>query len=242
MRAPKLSTYGFCHGEPGSMYALPARWKRHQCAGVGGQLGAVVAADERGRAAALGDEPVEHSDGVVGVNPPAALDGERLAGELVDHVQELEEPPVGGLVELEVQRPHMIRPYSAEPPGGHGRGAEPLALAPPLRDPQAFLAPQPLRPLAVHAPALVEQQLMGAAVPPPRPAARDPAQVGPQRLIVARARRLVALGRAVLADDRARPPLRQSQAVLQHPDRLAPTRRAHQFPLAISFSAATSST
>jgi hypothetical protein len=30
MREPKLSTYGFCHGEPGSMYALPARENRHQ--------------------------------------------------------------------------------------------------------------------------------------------------------------------------------------------------------------------
>ena len=30
MREPKLSAYAFCHGEPGSMYALPARLNRHQ--------------------------------------------------------------------------------------------------------------------------------------------------------------------------------------------------------------------
>jgi hypothetical protein len=179
---------------------------------------------------------------VVGVDPPAALDCQRFTGELVDHVQELENPPVGGLVELEIQRPHVIRPRRAQPLDGHGGCAEPLALAPPLRHAQAFLAPQPLRALTVHAPALLEQQLMRAPVPPPRPAAGDPAQLRPQPLIAGRAGRLMALRRAVLADDHARPPLRQSQAVLQHPNRLTPTRRAHQFPFATSLSAATSST
>jgi hypothetical protein len=37
-----------------------------------------------------------------------------------------------------------------------------------------------------------------------------------------------------------RPPLRQAKTILEHPDRLAPTQRAHQFPRAISLSAATS--
>jgi hypothetical protein len=36
------------------------------------------------------------------------LDREGFARELVDDVQQLQGPPVGGLVELEVQRPHMI--------------------------------------------------------------------------------------------------------------------------------------
>ena len=41
----------------------------------------------------------------------------------------------------------------------------------------------------------------------------------------------MALGRAVLPDIPARPPLREPEPVLQHQDRLAPARRAHQFPL-----------
>jgi len=46
---------------------------------------------------------------VIGVGPLAALDGERLCRELVDHMQQLEGPPVGGPVGVEVQRPHVIR-------------------------------------------------------------------------------------------------------------------------------------
>ena len=82
---------------------------------------------------------------------------------------------------------------------------------------------------------------MRAAVPPPRPPTGDPPQLRPQRRIIPSHDRLVTLGRAVLPDISARPPLREAEAVLQHPDRLAPARRAHQFPFEISFSAATSS-
>jgi len=46
------------------------------------------------------------------------------------------------------------------------------------------------------------------------------------------------LGRAMLADIPARPPLRDADTVLKHPDRLAPARRDHQFPFATSFNAA----
>ncbi len=45
----------------------------------------------------------------------------------------------------------------------------------------------------------------------------------------------------MLPGDLTRPPLRETEAILEHPDRLAPPRRAHQFPRAISFSAAFSS-
>ncbi len=42
----------------------------------------------------------------------------------------------------------------------------------------------------------------------------------------------------MLPSDLARPPLRQTKAILKHPNRLTPPRRAHQFPFAISFNAA----
>ena len=81
-------------------------------------------------------------------------DGQGFAGVLIDDVEQLQDPPVGGLVELVVQRPHMIGVLGRQPVGRAGRGAEPLAFAPLGRHAQAFLAPQPLDGLAVHAPAL----------------------------------------------------------------------------------------
>jgi len=79
---------------------------------------------------------------------------------------------------------------------------------------------------------------MRTAVPPPRPPARDPPQLRPQRLIITGHARLMTLGRAALSDIPARPSLRNTETVLDHPDRLAPARRAHQFPFDTSFSAA----
>jgi hypothetical protein len=130
----------------------------------------------------------------------------------------------------------------AQPIGRNRGGLEPLALATALRHPQALLAPQPLRALAVELEALLEEQLVRAPVPPARPVAGDLAQRGAKPGVVAGDQRRVALCRAVLAGVSARPPLGDAEAVLQHADRLAPARRAHQFPLLISFSAATSST
>ena len=208
---------------------------------VGGQLGAVVAANEH-RRAALGDEALQRNDGLVAVDAAVALDRQRLAGELIDDVQQLEDPAVGGLVKLEVQRPYVVGCLGAQPIGRDRRGPQPLALAASLRHPQALFAPQPLRALAVEHPALLEQQLVRAPIPPPRPVAGDLAQRGAQPGVVAGDQRRAALRRAVLPDVSARPPLRDPKTVLQHADRLAPARRAHQFPLLISFSAATSST
>jgi hypothetical protein len=81
-----------------------------------------------------------------------------------------------------------------------------------------------------------------AAVAPPRPVARDLPQRRPQASVITGRPSRVPVRRAVLSGVSARPPFRDAEAVLQHPDRLAPARRAHQFPFEISFSAATSST
>jgi len=37
---------------------------------------------------------------------------QRLPGELVDDVQQLEHVPVGGLIELKIERPDMVRARS----------------------------------------------------------------------------------------------------------------------------------
>ena len=77
---------------------------------------------------------------------------------LIDHVEQLQDPPVEGLVELAIQRPHMVGVLGGQPIRRTGRDAEPLALAAPCWHPQAFLAPQPLDGLAVHAPTLLTHQ------------------------------------------------------------------------------------
>src|SRR3954447_25399000 len=82
---------------------------------------------------------------------------QRFAGELVDDVEQLERAAVDDLVELEVDRPHMTGPLGAQPVGRHRGLAQPLALAPPGWDPQAFLAPDPLHPLAVDHPPVFAQ-------------------------------------------------------------------------------------
>jgi len=62
-----------------------------------------------GRSTASGHQAIEDRDRGVGIDPSPALDRERLTGVLVDDVQELQDPPVGGLVELEVAQTSLGR-------------------------------------------------------------------------------------------------------------------------------------
>ena len=58
---------------------------------------------------------------------------------LLDDVGQLQPAPVGGLVELEVDRPDLIGPLSSQPLGL--LGSDPAAFAGPDRAAQALLAP-----------------------------------------------------------------------------------------------------
>jgi len=180
---------------------------------------------------------LEHADGLVGVDAALHEHRERLTGELIDHVEQPQHAAIGGLVGLEVQRPHVVGTLRPEPPRRHGRVPEPLALAGTPRHPQALLAPQSLHPLAVHRPALLAQPMMRLAVAPARALRAERAQPRTQRLIVGRPLGLMTLRRAVLTDEPARPALGDAQAVAKHRDRLTPPGRAHQFPFATSFKA-----
>jgi hypothetical protein len=62
--------------------------------GVGGQLLAVVTADEPGCCAALGDQAVQHVHGGVGVDPTVDLNRQGLAGVLIHDVEQLQAPPI----------------------------------------------------------------------------------------------------------------------------------------------------
>lgn len=48
------------------------------------------------------------------------VDRERLAGELVDEVAQLDDAAVGGLIELKVQRPDVIGVLGPQSMGGEG--------------------------------------------------------------------------------------------------------------------------
>ncbi len=121
---------------------------------------------------------------------------------LVDDVQELEDAAVRGRIELEIERPHVIRALRLQPRGGDGGGAEAQPLAPFGRHAQALLAPQALDLPAVYRPSVVAQSRPHAAVAPARMLARELEQASAQRLVTITSARLVALLGAVLAGDR----------------------------------------
>ena len=69
---------------------------------VGGHLRAVVH-PQVFRGAALGDQPLQLAHGLIGVDAALHQHHQRFAGELVDDVEQLDRPPVGGLVELVIR-------------------------------------------------------------------------------------------------------------------------------------------
>jgi hypothetical protein len=204
--------------------------------GVGGQFRAVVAAHVLGRAA-QGGEPFEDGDGLVCVDASGDVHRERFAGEFVDDVEQFDDAAVGGLIELEIERPDVVGPLGPQPISGHGRFPEPAAFAALGRDPEAFLAPQPLHPLAVDLVAELAEANMRAAVAPPRPLGRERPEQRAQRCVGVGGVGLVAMGGAVLADELAGPALANAEALLQVQDRSAPAGWAQKFPFASSLSA-----
>lgn len=114
---------------------------------VCGHLGAVVHADVLGFAPGRRDDLVEHADRRIGGAGPESLDGEGFPGELVDDVGEPHLPAVDGEVELEIQRPHLIR--SRRPQPLMAARADPALLTHPDGAFQPFLAPEPLRTFSI---------------------------------------------------------------------------------------------
>ena len=144
---------------------------------------------------------------------------ELFPGVLDDDVEQLQHLAVGGLVELEVERPDVIRSLRWEPVRRARRGPETPTLSLPVRYFQALLAPQTLDLLAVSVPGL-------RLSAPPTPSiaaafvlAAELAQPGSEGVVALAAHDRAALGGTMLTDDLTRPPLRQLEAVLQHHDR-----------------------
>jgi hypothetical protein len=123
-----------------------------------------------------------------------ALDRQRLAGELVDDVQELQDLAIGGLVELKVDRPHVIGVPGRQALGRDGRSPQAPALSAAHGHAQALLAPQALHALAVHAPAFLAERRVRSAVAPSRALAGELSQLVTQRFVVLRTTRLTPPG------------------------------------------------
>ena len=119
----------------------------------------------------LGDDAVQHVDNVVGVDTPLGLHRQRFAGELVNDVKQLDRATVVGDVELKIERPHLVWPLGPQAVTRHRRLPAALAFTPLGRNPEPFLAPQSLSPLAVDRPALLK--LVSLTVPPARPLTRE---------------------------------------------------------------------
>src|SRR6185437_9386215 len=166
--------------------------------------------------------------------------GECLACALVDDVRDLQSSLVGGLIKLEVDRPHMIRAQRGHPFGRIEAHTAPFAaLGRPF---QPFLAPQTLHPLAIHVPALPAHHPRGHLVTPPRMRLRDRAQLGAQLAVVDRSwRTRLTLRRPVLTRDPTREPFGDPEAHLQAAHRSPATLRGQKFPSANSLSIAFSS-
>jgi hypothetical protein len=130
----------------------------------------------------------------------------------------------------------VIRPLGPEPITGHSRFPTSLAFAALGRHPEPFLTPQPLTALAVDIPALIEQVLMRAAIPPPRPTARKRDQLRSQRRVILGNSGLMTLGGAVLTGETARPTLREPETFLESQDRTTSPGRAQKFPADSSLS------
>ncbi len=208
--------------------------------GVGDELGPVVEADV-GRGAPLGRQALEAGDDPVGVDGALDVDGQALAGELVDDVQQLEHPPVGGLVELEVERPDDVRPDRAHRPDRPRRCPAGASCAS-CRAHAGLLPPEAVDPLVVDPPA----GLLGRdGGPPPAPAGtttREVPQQGPQgQLVVGRNRAAEALGGAGLADHPAGPSFGHPEPLPEDHHGPPAAVRGQKFPRFSSFSMSMSS-
>jgi hypothetical protein len=174
--------------------------------GIGGELGAVVAADELGDSSFF-DQTVKNVDGVVRVDGMRDEVAQGLSGELVGDVQELQGPAGRGHVELVVESPDVVRMGGRQPLRGRRREAETWTLVAPWRHPQSFFAPQTLDFLAVEVVSLSTQHGMRPAIAPAGVVAGKVPETLAKIHVGIGVLRSVTLGRAVLSNDPARPPL-----------------------------------
>ena len=128
-----------------------------------------------------------------------AASTKRASRELVDDAEQFDAAQIGGLVEAEVQGPHVVGGRSAQPSGG--AVGEPAALGLALRRAlEAFISPDAPCALGVGHQPIVARHRIGFASPEAWMTAREVPQMLTQAgLSRVRGRLGAALGRAVLA-------------------------------------------
>jgi hypothetical protein len=107
--------------------------------GMGNELGAVIAADEC-RCWVEAGELLQHRHHVFGFAASSDADRQAQTAVLIDHVQELQPPTIGGGIELEVHGPDLMRVHGLVTPHGAVGWTSPLLISR-CRALEPFLAP-----------------------------------------------------------------------------------------------------
>lgn len=82
---------------------------------IGDEFGSVVHPQEC-RGATIGDESGDGVGDIVTIDGVVDIDGQAFPGELVHDVQQFQPAVAGGLIELEIESPHLVRVGGPEPP------------------------------------------------------------------------------------------------------------------------------
>lgn len=182
-------------------------------------------------------EPVED---VFRAQSTRHVDAQALAGELIDHGEELQGSPVVGPVVDKVVAPDVVPPLGPEAHAGAVVQPQAAALGLFARDAQPFAAPDPLDALVVHGPPFSLQKRRNApvAVAPELARQFDDSRLEPSRPF--RGPQHMPLGRSSLSKDPACPPFGYAELGADTVDRPSPALRTQKFPSAASLRTALS--
>jgi hypothetical protein len=136
-----------------------------------------------GPIATLTGDLLEDVDHLVGIDGPRHFGGQRLAGELVDDVQDLDRSPIARLVELEVCCPDDVRADRAHRARCDADPSQWL-FSLPMGNTQAFFSPETVDGLVIHPPAAAACHSCRTSPSPAWSSNRELAQEYTQRELV----------------------------------------------------------
>ena len=227
----KLSSEPFCHGLPGSISAvwMPAISSHSRIALL---TNSGRCRNAGARCATFADQSGKHFDHTAGTDAAGDIDGQALAGELVDHGEALQALAVGAVVEQEVVSPDVVRPRGRQ---RTGTGARRAATWPPSRQLQACKTPEAMRTMSTHVMPLTAQEDPNPPIAVARVLCGQPSHRLQRRRVAFGSHGAVAQRRSGNLEQLAGTPLRQAAFACER-DLLAPRLRAHHFRRLISLS------
>src|SRR5690606_37881275 len=201
---------------------------------LGDELRAVVGTDMAGHTTQ--DEQVRQGvDDVGRVELAIDADCKAFPGELVDDVEHAESPAIVGPTLDEVIGPDMVRVLGSKPDARSVIQPEPPLLRLLVGNLQPLPPPDSFDTLGVHPPALGPQHRRDPAIAITAIPGSKPDDISRQRILIGSAMRLLALGRAVLAENLAGKALRHGELRHDMVDAPPATGGAQKFPEAASF-------